>query len=39
MLAFAGNDDGADVVRQRREEGLDAEHRRIVERVAFLRAC
>jgi hypothetical protein len=36
MLAFAGNDHGADVVGQCREEALDAEHRRIVERIALL---
>ena len=35
MLAFAGQHDGADVVRQRREEGVDAVHHLIVERIAF----
>ena len=36
MLALAGEHDGADVLRQRAEESLDAAHGRIVERVALL---
>ena len=38
MLAVAGEHDGADIVRQRVEERLDALHGRVVERIAFLRA-
>ena len=37
MLAVAGEHDGLDVVRQRREERLDAEHGRVVEGVALFR--
>ena len=37
MLALAVEHDGLDVVRQRREEGLDAENDGVVERVALLR--
>jgi hypothetical protein len=38
MLAFAGEHDSADLVRQRREEGADAVHHLIVESIAFRRA-
>ncbi len=38
MLAFAGQNDGADPLRQRREEGFDAGHHAIVERIAFVGA-
>ena len=38
MIAFAGEHHGADIVRQRAEERLDAAHRRIVERVALFGA-
>ncbi len=37
MLALRGQDDGADIVRQRREEAADAAYRLVVERVAFCR--
>ena len=38
MLAFASENDGADVRRQRGEKRLDAADGRVVERVAFFRA-
>ena len=38
MLAFAADDDGAGALRQVAEEGVDAGHHLVVERVAFLRA-
>ena len=38
MLAVAGQDNSADVIRQGGEERLHSRHRRVVERVAFLRA-
>ena len=38
MLAFAREQHGADVIRQRREELFDADDRLVIERVAFVRA-
>ena len=38
MRAFAGEDDAANVSRQSGEEGLEPEHRTVVESIALLRA-
>ena len=38
VRAFAGEDDGANILRQAGEERLEPQHGRIVERVALLRA-
>jgi hypothetical protein len=38
MLALAGEHHGFDAFRQHGENRLDPAHRRIVERIAFLRA-
>ena len=37
IVAFAGQHHGADAVRDRGEERLDAEHGRIIERIALFR--